>query len=384
MLLAVCGLGVWRLMYAPRRRRIVGDTRGRLDVGLSLLRALASPLTKLVAARAFLRRGAALLPQLEAEAVNLRMGSPKFAHLMRQLASASEPSHQQYVPLLFPHISSNPLALGILTHPDFPLVALGGVHARALIHQHRHILRSEELDITVSLSPARRPHRRGSEVDIVTTVRVSGGGELVWESTNTYIFFHKTPARCSSGGARIGVGPSDEGSGQGGGRDRRPGGPCVSEEGGGGGEWHETLCTTDALKVGRSSIMHLARWCMAFEGNLGREFAALCGDYNPIHIYDWAARLLGFKRCIAHGICVTDRILHHLQPIAASSLPLSKKGAEAAGAGQGGRISLELHFKKPVLLPSKAEATIYAVTPSAPAPAAAPPAQGTNSQKSAS
>ena len=99
---------------------------------------------------------------------------------------------------------------------------------------------------------------------------------------------------------------------------------------------------------------------------------------------DWAARLQGFKRCIAHGICVTDRILHHLQPIAASSLPLSKKGAEAAGAGQGGRISLELHFKKPVLLPSKAEATIYAVTPSAPAPAAAPPAQGTNSQKSAS
>ena len=194
-----------------------------------MLRALASPLTKLVAERAFLRRDGALMSPLVAAAVNLRMGSPKFAHLMRQLASATEPSHQKYLTLLFPHIFSNPLALGILTHPDFPLVALGGVHARALIHQHRHILRSEELDITVSLSPARRPHRRGSEVDIVTTVRVSGGGELVWESTNTYIFFHKTPARCSSGGARIGVGPSDEGSGQGGGRDRRPGGPCVSE-----------------------------------------------------------------------------------------------------------------------------------------------------------
>ena len=86
---------------------------------------------------------------------------------------------------------------------------------------------------------------------------------------------------------------------------------------------------------------------------------------------DWAARLQGFKRCITHGICVTG------SPIAAFSLPLSKKGADAAGAGQGGRISLEVHFKKPVLLPSEAEATIYAVPPSAPAPAAALPAQGT-------
>ena len=140
-----------------------------------MLRALACPLTKLVAARAFLRRDGALMSPLVAAAVNLRMGSPKFAHLMRQLASATEPSHQKYLTLLFPHIFSNPLALGILT-------------------------------------------------------------------------------------------------------------PCLSPREGGGGEWHETLCTADALKVGRSSIMQKARWCMSFEGNLGRVFAALCGDYNPIHM----------------------------------------------------------------------------------------------------
>ena len=44
-------------------------------------------------------------------------------------------AHRQYVHLLLPHVVANPLALGILTHPDFPLVALGGVHSRASIRQ---------------------------------------------------------------------------------------------------------------------------------------------------------------------------------------------------------------------------------------------------------
>ena len=42
---------------------------------------------------------------------------------------------RQYLPLLLPHVVANPLALGILTHPDFPLVELGGVHTSASICQ---------------------------------------------------------------------------------------------------------------------------------------------------------------------------------------------------------------------------------------------------------
>ena len=33
----------------------------------------------------------------------------------------------------------------------------------------------------------------------------------------------------------------------------------------------------------------------------GRRYAALSGDYNPHHLYPWTAKLIGFKRAIAHG-----------------------------------------------------------------------------------
>ena len=35
----------------------------------------------------------------------------------------------------------------------------------------------------------------------------------------------------------------------------------------------------------------------------------MCSDFNPIHIYVWAARMLGFRRVIAHGMCVLGRAL---------------------------------------------------------------------------
>ena len=98
MLLAVCGLAVWsagaRLLRAPRRRRVVGDDP-LVDVRLALLRAIVSPMTKFLAARAFVRAGGAL-PPLEIAAVKLRMASRKFARLARGLAdtwSPAQPDH---------------------------------------------------------------------------------------------------------------------------------------------------------------------------------------------------------------------------------------------------------------------------------------------------
>jgi acyl dehydratase len=37
-------------------------------------------------------------------------------------------------------------------------------------------------------------------------------------------------------------------------------------------------------------------------GDTGRRYAALSGDYNPIHLWPWSARLFGFKEPIAHGM----------------------------------------------------------------------------------
>jgi acyl dehydratase len=44
----------------------------------------------------------------------------------------------------------------------------------------------------------------------------------------------------------------------------------------------------------------------------GRRYAAVSGDYNPIHLSAWTARPFGFKRPIAHGWWTLARALAEL------------------------------------------------------------------------
>ena len=49
--------------------------------------------------------------------------------------------------------------------------------------------------------------------------------------------------------------------------------------------------------------------------NIGRTFASICGDYNPIHVSPFLAKLFGFKCCIAHGICIYAKSLTQINKI---------------------------------------------------------------------
>src|SRR5262249_5182674 len=44
-------------------------------------------------------------------------------------------------------------------------------------------------------------------------------------------------------------------------------------------------------------------------GDLGRRYAAVSGDINPIHLYALGARLFGFRAAIAHGMWTKARCL---------------------------------------------------------------------------
>ncbi len=68
-------------------------------------------------------------------------------------------------------------------------------------------------------------------------------------------------------------------------------------------------------------------------GDLGRRYAAVSGDHNPIHLYPLTAKALGFPRQIAHGMWSMARCVAMLE----NRLP------DAA--------AVEVAFKKPVLLP---------------------------------
>ena len=70
-------------------------------------------------------------------------------------------------------------------------------------------------------------------------------------------------------------------------------------------------------------------------GDIGRRYAAVSGDRNPIHLHPLTAKLFGMKAPIAHGMWTKARCLAALE----GELP------EA--------YSVDVRFKLPIFLPAK-------------------------------
>ena len=192
-----------------------------------------------------------------------------------------------WLPLTYPHILAFPLHMELMLHKDFPLPLMGLVHVRNSIQQRRRIRPDETLDIRARLSSGRQTDK-GTEFDIVT--EVSSGGVIIWTSISTNLYRRKS----SAGTAARKV-------------------PSVPE-----------------------SFTNSENW--ALPGSLGRQYARVSGDSNPIHLHPFAARLFGFKRHIAHGMWSKARIAAALE---------SKAGE--------GTVSLTTDFRLPVFLPAQVE-----------------------------
>jgi hypothetical protein len=180
------------------------------------------------------------------------------------------------LPPTYPHVLAFGLHMDLLAKAPFS--AVGVVHIANRIVQHRPILLSEELSILASVRGF-EPHRRGRTFDFVTEVRV--GDELVWEEFSTNLK-------------------------RGGGDDSVPREPAFEDP------------------------PVTAHWRLP--DDLGRRYAAVSGDHNPIHLHSLSAKAFGFPRAIAHGMWTKARCL------AALRVPDS--------------FEVDVKFKKPILLPS--------------------------------
>lgn len=189
------------------------------------------------------------------------------------------------LPATYPHVLAFPLRLALMTDPAFPLPAIGLIHIYNRIVQHRPLGAGEELSLRL-YATALRPHPRGRQFDVVTEVRAAG--ELVWEEVSTTL--------------RRGRGEEQA---------ERPWVPSAAE------------------------LPATASW--RAPGGLGRRYAAVSGDYNPIHLYRLSARLLGFRTAIAHGMWTLARCLAAIEPV----------GPPA--------VEIEVAFKRPVELPATVE-----------------------------
>src|SRR5215217_5135362 len=112
----------------------------------------------------------------------------------------------QALPLTYPHMLAFPLHMGIMTDGSFPYPAIGTVHLRNAITQHRPIAPADVLDVTATATNL-RGHAKGKVFDLVTTV--TSGGDTVWESTSTYLRIGKRDQDAPSEGAPLDVMPSN-------------------------------------------------------------------------------------------------------------------------------------------------------------------------------
>lgn len=170
------------------------------------------------------------------------------------------------VPLTYPHVLGFPLAVLLMTRPDFPFGLLGMVHIANHITSLRPIDRDERVDVTAAMANL-RPHPKGHQLDSVVTVTLDG--DVVWRSVSTYL-------------AR---GPIVEAS--------------VPDD------------TNGAANLDVTELPLTALWRVPTDA--GRRYARVSGDHNPIHLSGLTAKPFGFRRAIAHGMWTTARCLAALE-----------------------------------------------------------------------
>ena len=188
----------------------------------------------------------------------------------------------QYLAPTYLHVLAFPLHIYLATEPAMPLNPVGLVHIRNQLRLLRPVAPNEVLHITCFVGEWRTV-AAGLEFDIVT--HIDTGSERIYEGVSAYLRRDPSPTRKRTNLHR-----------------RTP---------------HEL-----------TEIWQLSP-------NLGREYGALSGDRNPIHLWPVTAQMFGFKRPIIHGMWSMARCLAALMP-KVNNQPFV----------------MDVSFKMPIFLPS--------------------------------
>ncbi|WDE97373.1 MaoC/PaaZ C-terminal domain-containing protein [Lentisphaera profundi] len=182
------------------------------------------------------------------------------------------------VPLCFPYVLCGPLHLQLLTR--LPIPAMGLLHLRSQIHLKAAIDSSSPCQL-ICRSGNSQLTPQGLEFEAISILEQ--GGQVRWSCTATFLRRASFPEAEDS--------PA----------------PVLSKL-----DYRDPIAS------------------FAIPRNIGRRYARLCGDFNPIHISSPSAWLFGLKGSIAHGMWVTARALALiLQQV--DSLELSFKGPVFTG-----------------------------------------------------
>lgn len=233
---------------------------------------------------------AAVLPAVSHEVREVRadVGNlTAYQHLLGETAS-------DVLPAGFIHALAFPVAMSVLNRDDFPLPLLGMIHLRNVIEYRRPVSFTEPLDI-MARAENLRAHRAGTQVDIAVEVRASDAGtsgknSVCWCGVSTYL----------AKGVFL---------------------PGIDK------------ASAPAVPQGFTAPDPTALWQLGVD--TGRAYAAVSGDFNPIHLSVLSAKALGLRRSIAHGMYLASRALADVGPV------------------KGDAFRWEVAFEAPVFLPAR-------------------------------
>jgi len=189
------------------------------------------------------------------------------------------------LPPTYPHILAFALQMQLLTAKDFPFPLLGLVHLSNRIRVLRPMGGLHRARVSVQVENL-QPHAKGATFDLVTTLDDQLGP--LWEEQSQML--------CR--GVKL---------------DGEP---------------------LEAVPASPQDLSPVAHW--KAPADIGRQYAKVSGDYNPIHLSAASARLFSFPTAIAHGMWTKARTLAAL----AEYVPTAN-------------IEIAVQFKKPVRLPSE-------------------------------
>jgi len=228
---------------------------------------------------------AAVLPTDSHEVRGVTIGVENltaYQHLIGETAS-------DVLPAGFIHAIAFPLAMSVMNRDDFPLPLLGMIHLRNSVEQRSPIEFTDALDMTARVENL-RGHRAGTQVDVIAEVRRAGSPDVHWRGISTYL---------AKGVFLPGI-------------DKPTAAPPKS----------------DFTAPDPTALWHLGV-------DTGRAYAAVSGDFNPIHLSVLSAKALGMRRSIAHGMYLAARALADVGP------------------ARGDSFTWDVEFEAPVFLPSR-------------------------------
>jgi hypothetical protein len=249
-----------------------------------------------------------VVPPSKVTAINISP-NPSQVVAYNNITNAWSNNENDGVHLMYPSMLTAPLQFEVLSSDSFPFPLLGLVHLSNRIQQFEHITLNTKCKIEVSLEDKLTVHEKGYIVNMICEIFCENTNKLLWRSTGGMFHFDKK-AKAASEASRSSH-------------------PLYQSE-----IKQENMEGTVAREIWHHSA------------DMGRRYAAVSGDYNPIHLSALSASLFGFKKgAILHGMWTKARAVTALMP---PTHTLSSTGSSSDTP----MADIFVEFKTPLYLPS--------------------------------